>query len=243
MRSAASRGPSGASSRTASRNDAKNESSSSAVDSTAACSAPKRSIVAGASATGAFSVSVAVPAGAGVLTWAKTNWLMTTYSFTAPFVVAQPQDATVTTGQSAVFTVVAGGSGPLAYQWYFNTNTPLPNATNSSFTLNNVQSTNGGTYFVIVTNLAGSATSTNALLNVSAAAPARPQMSGLVLMNGTFSLSVNGDSGHDYIIQVSTNLVSWDSLYTNHSPTPPFNWTDPNTTNFTRRFYRVLLGP
>ncbi|HEV2438387.1 MAG TPA: immunoglobulin domain-containing protein [Verrucomicrobiae bacterium] len=107
-------------------------------------------------------------AGAGVLTWAKTNWLMTTYAPTGPFIVAHPQSQTVATSNSVTFTVVAGGSMPLAYQWYFNTNSPIANATNSALTLANVQTTSAGTYTVVVTNTAGSATSTNAILVVGA---------------------------------------------------------------------------
>ena len=103
-------------------------------------------------------------AGAGVLTWAKTNWLITTYAPTAPLIVADPQSQTVLPSNSVTFTVVAFGSMPLAYQWYFNTNTPVANATNSALTLVNVQTTNAGTYFVVVTNVAGSTNSTNAVL-------------------------------------------------------------------------------
>jgi hypothetical protein len=54
---------------------------------------------------------------------------------------------------------------------------------------------------------------------------------------------VGGDYGPDYLIQVSTDLILWQSVFTNLSPVPPFNWTDPDATNFTTRFYRVLLGP
>src|SRR5208282_1474013 len=56
-------------------------------------------------------------AGAGVLTWSKTNWLITTYAPTAPFIVAHPQSQTVAPSNSVSFTVVAGGSMPLVYQW------------------------------------------------------------------------------------------------------------------------------
>ncbi len=55
---------------------------------------------------------------------------------------------------------------PLAYQWYFNTNTPIASATNSALTLADVQTTNAGTYSVAVTNVAGSTNSTNAVLVV-----------------------------------------------------------------------------
>jgi hypothetical protein len=182
-------------------------------------------------------------AGAGVLTWAKTNWLATSYAPTAPIIVAQPQNLTIATNQNATFTVVAGGSANLNYQWYFNTNTPVPNATNSSLTLLNVQATNGGFYSVTVTNTAGSTASTNAFLTVSSGADARPQMSGFVFINGTFSLTINGDSGRDYIVQASTNLIIWDNIFTNHSPAPPFVWSDAAASNFNRRFYRVQLSP
>lgn len=182
-------------------------------------------------------------AGAGVLTWAKTNWLLTTYPATAPFVVAQPQSLTNSPGQSASFVVVAGGTGPLAYQWYFNTNTSVPDATNSTFTINNIQTTNSGIYSVIVTNIAGFVFSTNASLTVVTTTPTSPQVSGTVFSNGTFSLTVNGDSGHDYIIQASTNLTVWTSIYTNPLPTLPFIWSDFGASNYSQRYYRIQLGP
>jgi pectate lyase len=105
-------------------------------------------------------------AGAGVLTWNKTNWLLTSYPTSAPVIAADPQPQSVTSGGTANFTVVAGGSIPLGYQWYFNTNTPLLNATNSFLTVTNVQAANAGTYSVVVTNTAGSATSAFALLSI-----------------------------------------------------------------------------
>jgi pectate lyase len=182
-------------------------------------------------------------AGAGVLTWAKTNWLLTTYAATGPFIVAQPQNLSVPAGAEATFTVYAGGSANLGYQWYFNTNTPVPNATNSVLTLSAVQATNAGVYSVIITNLAGSVASTNASLAVMSTTPAMPQVSGLVYTNGTFSLTVNGDSGHDYIIQTSTNLIDWTAIFTNPMSALPFTWSDSGASNFSQQYYRILLGP
>jgi len=105
-------------------------------------------------------------AGAGVLTWDRTNWLATSYAPTAPVIVASPQSQTVSKGQSATFTVVAGGSAPLFYQWYFNTNTPVANATSATLTVTNVQSGNVGSYFVVVSNSVSAATSTAATLAI-----------------------------------------------------------------------------
>jgi len=186
---------------------------------------------------------LAAGCGAGVLTWNKTNWLITSYAPTAPFIVAHPQSQTIAPSNSVTFTVVAAGSAPLAYQWYFNTNTAITGATNTTLVFNNIQTTNAGVYSVVVTNTAGSVVSSNALLIVSSGTLAPPQLSGVGFSNGLFNLTINGDSGPDYIVQASTNLVDWTSIFTNHSPTPPFVWSDTSASNFSLRFYRIQLGP
>ena len=107
-------------------------------------------------------------AGAGVLTWNKTNWLVTSYAPTGPIIAASPQSQTVPTGQNATFTVVAGGSNPLSYQWYFNTNSPIANATNATLTITSVQSTNVGAYSVIVSNSVNATNSAFAMLTIPA---------------------------------------------------------------------------
>ncbi|HTQ49197.1 MAG TPA: immunoglobulin domain-containing protein, partial [Candidatus Acidoferrales bacterium] len=84
-----------------------------------------------------------------------------------PSIITQPQDQTVSPGGNATFAVTAGGSEPLSYQWYFNTGTPVPNATDPSLTITNVQLTNAGVYSVTVSNLAGGITSSNAVLAIN----------------------------------------------------------------------------
>ena len=275
-------------------------------------------------------------AGAGVLTWPKTNWLMTAYAPTAPFIVAHPQSQAITPGNSVAFTVVAGGSMPLAYQWYFNTNTPIANATNAALTLTDVQATNAGAYFVVVSNTAGAATSTNAFLavgtsnspptlapisdtNINAGVtlvvscvatdtdtppqtltfslPSAPVNATIDTNSGVFTwrplvtqanttnlvtievsdsgtpgqsatqsftvtvnpltqpsvisstvggqlhLTVTGEVGPDYAVQSSTNLAGWQTIFTTNSPPAPFDWTDPDTSTFPVRFYRIVAGP
>jgi pectate lyase len=91
---------------------------------------------------------------------------------TAPTIVTQPTNRTVAAGQSALFAVAANGTAPLNYQWYFNTNTPLPGATSSSWTVTNVQSADAGTYHVVVTNSLGAVTSAVAVLSLSVPPPA-----------------------------------------------------------------------
>src|ERR1017187_462576 len=106
-------------------------------------------------------------AGAGVLTWAKTNWLVTSYAPTGPVIVAGPQSQRVSPNSAISFTVVAGGSAPLSYQWYFNTNGTIAGATNFVFTLTNIQATNAGVYSVIVSNSVSSTNSSGATLTVN----------------------------------------------------------------------------
>ncbi len=73
--------------------------------------------------------------------------------------------------------------------------------------------------------------------------PAVPQVQSPANTGGVFGLTVNGDSGPDYILQASTNLFLWNGLYTNPSPVLPFNWTYTGASNFNQRFYRIQLGP
>jgi len=60
---------------------------------------------------------------------------------------------------------------------------------------------------------------------------ATPGISGIFQTNGQPGLIISGDAGPDYMIQISTNLIQWESIYTNFSATPPFNWTDLAATN------------
>ena len=93
---------------------------------------------------------------------------MLTVAGAAPVILTQPANQTIMVGQDSTFTVSASGSAPLAYQWYYNTNTPLPAGTNSSLLVANAQTNDAGAYLVIVSNSLGSATSTVATLTVSA---------------------------------------------------------------------------
>jgi len=81
-----------------------------------------------------------------------------------PTIIVQPTNQAVFMGNNATFNVVAISPASMGYQWYFNTNTPLVNATNATLTLINVQTTNSGVYSVVITNAYGSVTSSNAVL-------------------------------------------------------------------------------
>ena len=115
---------------------------------------------------GGYSVIVSNPYGSATSAVATLTVLTA-----APSIVTQPTDKTIMVGQDASFTVAASGTAPLAYQWYYNTNTLLDGQTSNSLLVANAQTTNAGAYLVVVTNSLGSATSAVATLTVSTSVP------------------------------------------------------------------------
>ncbi len=87
-----------------------------------------------------------------------------------PTITTPPTNQTASVGGTATFSVVAGGIGPLGYQWRFGS-TAIAAATNATLTLSNVQSANAGTYSVVVSN-AGGSVSAQATLTVGSSATA-----------------------------------------------------------------------
>lgn len=73
--------------------------------------------------------------------------------------------------------------------------------------------------------------------------PVKPAISTPKLSAGRFNFTISGDSGPDYTILASTNLIHWSSVGMSNSPLLPFFFSDPGAANLNRRFYRVLLGP
>ena len=82
-----------------------------------------------------------------------------------PVITQQPISRTVVSGSAATFSVQASGSSTFSYQWQFQ-GANLPNATNATLTVANVQAANTGPYRVTVSNAAGSTTSDEALLQL-----------------------------------------------------------------------------
>ena len=131
---------------------------------------------------------------------------------TPPTVSTQPQDQTVFAGQNATFSVIASGTGPLSYQWYYNDDTLLTNATNPSLTITNAQLTDIGGYSVIVSNASGLMPSDTAALTVSV--PAMPsivtQPQSLTVLPGqsaVFTVTAGGTGPFSYQWYFNTNTM------------------------------------
>ncbi len=123
-----------------------------------------------------------------------------TVTTNAPAITTQPASQTNSVGANVTFSVSATGTAPLAYQWrFFGTN--LGGATLDSFSLTNIQATNAGDYTVVVTNSAGSITSSIAKLTVVAGPTITNQPQSLAVLvgqNATFTVGASGAAPLNY---------------------------------------------
>jgi hypothetical protein len=118
------------------------------------------------------------------------NLTLLKLSSAAPTINSQPQDTTVPAGGVMNLSVGVTGAAPLSYQWRKNSGDIL-NATNSTLTITNISPSDAGSYNVTITNVLGSASSSNAIVTV---------VPGIVVVTTTF------DSGNvTPSIPVSTN--------------------------------------
>jgi hypothetical protein len=114
-----------------------------------------------------------------------------------PQIILQPTNQTVPAGDWTTLSSMALGTSPLSYFWYFN-GTNLPSATNASLALTNIQVSQGGTYFVQVTNAYGNVTSSVAVLTVKSIPNCTIPPAGLISWwpaDGDASDSVGSNSG------------------------------------------------
>lgn len=156
---------------------------------------------------------------------------------TPPAIVTSPQSQNVVAGSNVTLSVTASGADPLAYQWRRGA-TNLLGATISSLQFLNISEAQAGMYSVVVTNLAGMATSSDAMISVYATAAAT--FNSLNADNGQFTFNIAGVPGYDYVIQTSTNMLDWEAIWTNASP---FSFTATNQLEFPFQFYRAVYQP
>jgi alpha-tubulin suppressor-like RCC1 family protein len=135
--------------------------------------------------------------------------------WTMPAIVAPPA-ATVVFNSNALFNVTAAGTAPLSYQWYFNGD-PLADggrfaATAAAhMTIGNFQPADLGSYTVVVSNFAGSITSSVAAITVLNPLFASQPQSQSALGGATvnFSVTATGQQPLSYQWRLNgTNLPS-----------------------------------
>ena len=143
----------------------------------------------------------------------------------APAITTQPQDKSVTAGNTATFTVAASG-GNLSYQWQQSTDngqnwTDIGGAADATYTEEaTTTSMNGYQYRCVVSNSAGSVTSEVATLTVNKPAPTTytitadvdPVEAGTVTVNGS-GASATVTAGDEVTLAATANsgyrFVGW----------------------------------
>lgn len=123
-------------------------------------------IISAAAATDAGDYSVVVTNAYGSTTSnAATLTVQNAGGGTAPTITTQPAAQSATAGGSVSFSVGASGTSPFTYQWRKD-GVNIAGATASSYSIASVAAGDAGTYSVVVSNPAGSATSNGAALTV-----------------------------------------------------------------------------
>ena len=187
----------------------------------------------GANQAGNYSVEVVN--GYGSLM--SSNAVLTVKVF-PPSIGLQPSSQSVMLGSSASFSVSVSGTPPFHYQWQFN-GINLLNATNAVYSIRAVGATNTGNYSVVVTNSAGSVTSSDALLTVIV-----PPTLALEFLAGYPLLNLSGMLSSNFVVQYSTNLAgtNWMNLLSlSNLPASPYLFLDPAGEAGPARFYRAFM--
>ena len=143
-----------------------------------------------------------------------------------PAITVQPTNNTVSPNASVTLNVAATGGG-LSYQWQFN-GTNITGATGASLTITNVTSATIGVYTVIVSNAAGSVTSSSVLV-------------ASVDIHMLASVYVSGPIGSNYLIQATSNMPGgWTTLTNIALPSQPYIYVDYSSATNKQQFYRVV---
>jgi uncharacterized repeat protein (TIGR03803 family) len=139
-----------------------------------------------------------------------------------PFLVSGPISQTVNIGGAASFVVIAGGTGPLYYQWYdagamINDTGNISGSQTATLSLSNVLAGDADVYYVVVSNAFGSVTSSVAFVSVI---PPAYSILNTFTNNGGGSLVASGSMlygtvpENNYVFSIDTQGSNFTTLHT-----------------------------
>jgi hypothetical protein len=196
--------------------------------------------------------------------WLKTAVLLAIFGLvtakseaqlgTPPVIAVQPVGIAVQNGGTGLLTTTAISISSMKFYWLLN-GQPVPTndtsvlnvvvpltGTISTLTVKNVSAS--GTYSVKVMNGVGSVMSSNAPLVVVGSIVSNVLSivsSGTGMIASGFKLQLSVPTGSNYVIQATTDLVSWTSIYTNVAASNSVTYTDAAALNLPNRYYRAKL--
>jgi autotransporter-associated beta strand protein len=177
-----------------------------------------------------------------------TIWFSGWTPLSAPNIISQPTDETVGAAQPASFTVGATGVPDPTYQWVKDSNN-LIGQTSAMLTIASASGLDIGTYSVIVSNVVGVVTSSNAVLTVTPPTTPSTITSPTVDNSGNVQFTINGapgSAGFGYHVWATTNLAltpvpsTWTLLTNSVFSTGPVIFTDP-ASGLPQRFYLITV--
>ena len=205
--------------------------------------------------------SYALIASNAVNTITSSNALLTV--LLPPVIIVAPTNQSVVVSNSVAFAVVVDGTAPFRYQWKKSalvkgktTITVIKGATNSIFSLPAAKITDAANYFVVITNRAGSVTSSNVTLTVLTVAlamkattlstittPPTAELKISCNADGSMTLSLTGEPNTNYSLQAADDIATplWQTMGSGVSqPNGAWQLTDTNIVGSPLRFYRVI---
>ena len=136
-----------------------------------------------------------------------------------PSILTQPTNVSLFSGNTASFRVVADGGWPLFYQWRWN-GVGIEGATNSSLALAGVNSSQNGSYSVLVSNAFGSVTSDDARLTTVTLSGWRYGGAPPPLLVVDAVAIAAGDD-HFLALQRDGTVMAWGADYSGQTDVPP----------------------
>jgi hypothetical protein len=140
----------------------------------------------------------------------------------APELIAEPSDKLAFEQQDVTLSVIAIGSAPLTYQWYYE-GFELPGETNRQLTLSRVSIDQQGQYYVVVSNPFGEVTSKT--VNLTVVAPP------LIEIDPVDVVVQRGGTAEFEVVASSTIPMTYQWYWNNYTTISPL----PDATNATLR--------
>jgi hypothetical protein len=190
----------------------------------------------GTSTTNTLTISTAAVSNGGAYQVTVSNLATSVKSASAKVVVIAPPTLTVAAtnvtilqSASGTLSVTATGTGPIGYQWSFGGTNNISGATNASYTITNMNSTNAGSYQVTATNFGGSTLTNVVVIYVADTNPPTITLTGASATFSNATLSVTGQAKDN--VTVSNVEYSLDNGVTFSNAVTTNHWTNFVITN------------